>query len=136
MHSGLVFDDLEDINEAENGGTINATGSDDLFLFSGMNPEEVQFIKDQKDAVIFLVDCSASMFEPNQHNPDSTSSINQILKATLSFMKSKIINSDSDKVGIVLFNCSESNNPLNYKNISVMQSLDALDAQVIKEFQR
>ena len=105
MHSGLDFDDLDDIDDAGNGGTINATGSDDLFLFSGMNPEEVQLVKDQKDAVIFLIDCSASMFEQNQHNPDSTSSINQILKATLSFMKSKIISSESDRVGIVLFGC-------------------------------
>ena len=128
MHSGLDFDDFDDVEDAGNGGTINATGSDDLFMFTGMNPEEVQLIKDQKDAVIFLVDCSASMFEPNPHNPDSTSSINQILKATLSFMKTKIINSESDRVGIVLFGCTESNNPLNFKNISVMQSLDSLDA--------
>jgi hypothetical protein len=74
------------------------------------------------------------MFEENPHNPDSTSSIDQILKATLSFMKNKIITSESDRVGIILFGCKTSNNPLNFKNITVMQSLDSLDAQVIKEF--
>ena len=68
------------------------------------------------------------MFELNPNNPNSTSSLDQILKAALSFMKTKIITSDSDKVGIVLYGCQISNNPLNFKNISVMQSLDSLDA--------
>lgn len=117
----MDFDDLDDYQDAENGGTINGTGgSDDMFLFSGMNQEEAQFLKDQKDAVIFLIDCGASMFEENPHNPDSTSSIDQILKATLGFMKNKIITSESDRVGIILFGCQSSNNPLNFKNITVM----------------
>jgi hypothetical protein len=34
----MDFDDLDDYQDAENGGTINGTGgSDDMFLFSGMN---------------------------------------------------------------------------------------------------
>jgi hypothetical protein len=33
----MDFDDLDEFEDAGNGGTINATGSDDMFLFSGMN---------------------------------------------------------------------------------------------------
>ena len=100
----MDFEDLNDDNGAndEMGGTNHV---DDLFLFSGMDQSEINSLKDQKDAVIFLVDCSSSMFQPNPNNPDHTSSIDQILKATLSFMKSKIITSDSDKIGIILYGC-------------------------------
>jgi ATP-dependent DNA helicase 2 subunit 1 len=35
-------------------------------------------------------------------------------------MKNKIITSESDRVGIVLFGCSSSINPLNFKNITVL----------------
>ena len=50
-------------------------------------------------------------------------------------MKTKIITSDSDKVGVILYGCQNSDNPLNFKHITVMQNLDCLDAQIIKEFQ-
>jgi hypothetical protein len=33
----MDFDDLDDVEDAGVGGTINGTGSDDMFLFSGMN---------------------------------------------------------------------------------------------------
>jgi hypothetical protein len=37
----MDFEDLfEDVDEAGNGGTINGTGSDDPWLFTGMNQEE------------------------------------------------------------------------------------------------
>lgn len=132
----MDFEDLVDEgDDQQNGGTFNGTGTDDIFLFSGMNQEETALLKDQKDAVIFLIDCRQSMFEPNPHNPNSSNSIDQILKATLSFMKTKIISSDSDKVGVILFGCETSDNPLNFKHISVLQNLDCLDAQIIKDFQ-
>lgn len=114
-------------------GTNNQV--DDLFLFSGMDQTEANQIRDQKDAVIFLIDCQSSMFEPNAHNPLQAHSLDQILKATLSFMKSKIITSDSDKIGIVLYGCAATQNPLNFPHIFVLQSLDSTDAQIIKSFQ-
>jgi hypothetical protein len=44
-------------------------------MFAGMDQDEANKLKDQKDSVIFLVDCGKSMFAPNPHNPDSTSNI-------------------------------------------------------------
>ena len=76
------------------------------------------------------------MFQTNPHNPDSTSSIDQVLKATLQFMKSKVIKSDSDKIAIVLYNCEQSQNTLNFPHTVVYQSLEATDATIIKQFQQ
>ena len=47
-----------------------AGGWDDNFAF-GLNESEEQEIKDQKDAVIFLIDCHRTMQMHNPHNgPD------------------------------------------------------------------
>ena len=60
------------------------------------------------------------------------------MRATLSFIKTKIISNENDKVGIVLYGVSQSGlkvkneNSLNFKNIHVLYSLDVPDAQLIK----
>lgn len=56
---------------------------------------------------MFLIDCHKTMHEENPHN-GGDSNLTQILKACLSFMKTKIITSDDDKVGIVLYGCKHS----------------------------
>ena len=66
----MDFDDIFG-GEAEdnNGDAQDGAGFDnDMFLFSGMNQDEVNQYKEQKDSVIFLVDCHASMFRPNPFN--------------------------------------------------------------------
>lgn len=50
-------------------------------------------------------------------------------------MKSKIITSDNDKIGIVLYGCKTSNNSLNFNNIYVLQKLDTPDANSIKKIE-
>lgn len=76
------------------------------------------------------------MHEKNPHNgPDSPSNIHQVLEACLSFMKTKIITSDNDKIGIVLYGCKQSNNSLNFHNIYVFQKLDSPDANSIKNLE-
>ena len=57
------------------------------------------------------------------------------MRAALSFMKTKIITSDNDKIGIVLFGCNKTENSLNLPNITVLQKLDTPDAATIKNFQ-
>ena len=39
----------------------------DLFMF-GMNTQEIEEMRTQKDSVIFLIDCHRSMHQPNPHN--------------------------------------------------------------------
>jgi len=49
-------------------------------------------------------------------------------------MKTKIITNDNDKIGIVLYGCSKTDNSLNLANITVLQRLDTPDAATIKSF--
>ena len=130
----MDFEDLDGgAGDADQFG-LGGHQEDDLFLFSGMDESEANMLRDQKDAVIFLIDCRESMFRQNPHNPSQSSSITQVLKATLSFMKTKIITSDSDKIGIILYGSQTTNNLLNFKHINLLQNLDATDAQIIKNF--
>ena len=57
-----------------------------------------------------------------------------VLRAALSFMKTKIITNDNDKIGIVLYGCARTVNSLNLPNITVLQQLDTPDAGIIKNF--
>ena len=43
-------------------------------------------------------------------------------------MKTKIITSDNDKIGIVLYGSKTTDNSLNFNNICVLQKLDSPDA--------
>ena len=114
--------------------------ADDLFMFTGMNAEEIEEYKDMKDSVIFLIDCHKSMYAQNEFNGrptedcESTSSVDSVLRAALSFMKTKIITNDNDKIGIVLYGCNKTDNSLNLPNITVLQRLDTPDAATIKKF--
>lgn len=65
---------------------------------------------------------------------ESTSSIDSVLRAALSFMKTKIITNDNDKIGIILYGCAKTDNSLNLANITVLQRLDTPDAATIKNF--
>jgi hypothetical protein len=76
-------------------------------LLPGLDQNEIDQLKELKDSVIFLIDCHASMHsKPNPHNEAGISSIETVLKACLSFLKTKIITSMQDKVGVVLFGCA------------------------------
>lgn len=70
----------------------------------------------------------------NQSDDKDTSSVSCVLKAALSFMKNKIITNDNDKIGVVLYGCSQTQNSLNVKNVFVLQKLDVPDAATIKSF--
>ena len=63
LHAQMDFDDMFG-GEAEHGGAGNEL-ADDLFMFTGMNAEEIEAYKDMKDSVIFLIDCHRSMYAQN-----------------------------------------------------------------------
>ncbi|CDW84185.1 ku p70 dna helicase [Stylonychia lemnae] len=126
----MDFEDLFEDNQE--GGEEGGAPSNDMFMF-GMNEKEVEEMKQNRDSVVFLVDCHRSMHERNPHNGEGQeSNVQQILSACLSFMKTKIITSDNDKIGIVLYGCKLSNNSMNFNNIYVFQKLDGPDALSIK----
>lgn len=50
-------------------------------------------------------------------------------------MKTKVITSDNDKIGIVLYGSKQAKNSLNFNHIYVFQSLDSPDAKTIKSLE-
>ena len=63
--------------------------------------------------------------------------IEQVLTAIHNFVKSKIINGDFDKVGIVLWGCGRSggqvsnDNPLGFQGIHILYSIDVPEAFLV-----
>ena len=47
------------------------------------------------------------MNEGNPHNSNGQGNIEQILRASLGFIKSKIISNENDKIGIILYGVSK-----------------------------
>lgn len=69
------------------------------------------------------------MSEPNNvHNPDKVSSVDAVMKACFQFMKSKIIHSEQDKIGVILYGSSQTDNGINAPGVAMFQGLDVLDA--------
>lgn len=141
----MDFDDLlgdGGFGEADGGFGGEDAQANDLFMF-GLNSQEIEDMKSQKDSVIFLIDCHKSMHQRNPHNgQDQDSNLQQVLKAALSFVKTKIITNENDKIGIVLYGCGSSENQkvknqnsLNFKDVHVLYSLDAPDANLIKQLE-
>ena len=63
------------------------------------------------------------MFAPNPFNSAQNktgqpqSSVEAVLNAALSFMKTKIVTSDNDKIGVVLYGCNKTQNSMDYQNV-------------------
>lgn len=69
-------------------------------------------------------------------NDDGTSSVSTVLRAALSFIKTKIITNDNDKIGIILFGQPKTQNTLNLERVFVLQKLDTPDANTIKDLKK
>ena len=90
-------------------------------------------IREQKDAVIFLVDMHPSMLQPNQHNGDTKEcNAAQVLRAALSFIKTKIITAESDRLAIILYGQNADDIS---KRVEVLYALDQPDATLIKDLE-
>jgi len=91
---------------------------------------------EQNDAVIFILDCGKPMQESMPRNEGAKSNIEEVLSATCSFMRTKIISGNKDRVGIILYSCGRSNNPFDFSGICVFRRLELLNASSIKELDR
>ncbi|OMJ95374.1 hypothetical protein SteCoe_1293 [Stentor coeruleus] len=104
---------------------------EDLFL--GEDEEQgPQDYLPQKDEVIMLIDCSASMMLA--HNNGDIPFF-MVIKAALGFLKSRILSSETDSIAIILYNTKAKKNHMELENIYVLQDLASPDAQRIKELQ-
>ena len=80
-------------------------------------------MRDKKDGIIFVIDCSRDMFMERTYSDSSTSQsltpFQMSTRAVLSVIKNKIVSSSDDLVGLIFFNCQETKNATNFLNINV-----------------
>jgi len=81
-----------------------------------------------RDAIIFLIDCSTSMFEPTENKEIP---FNNAIKCLIQTITDKIITSDSDLIGICLYNTEKKKNINDFENIFILFDLDVPDPKII-----
>ena len=105
---------------------------DDL-LFLEKDFQEQHFFP-TKDCILFLIDCSPSMFNLVQDSSNKiTTPISTLLKITENFLKTKIISNQNDLFGIVLFNTDKINNDMNFEGVNILLKIEAPNAFNIKK---
>ncbi|KAK3104193.1 hypothetical protein FSP39_025165 [Pinctada imbricata] len=89
-----------------------------------------------RDGLIFLIDCSKSMFDREDTDDDEEESHFQLcVRCAKTTLQNKIISSDKDLVGIVFMGTEKADNPSDFKHISVYQPLDQPGAPRIIELE-
>ena len=106
---------------------------DDLLFLEKDNTEQ-QFFP-TKDCIIFLIDCSSSMFNIIQDTTlnQKTTPLSTLLKVTENFLKTKIISNQNDLFGIVLFNTEIKNNEMDFDGVNTLFKIEAPNALNIKK---
>ena len=119
-------------NFTTNPNQEGANEFDDL-LFLDKDFQQQQFYP-SKDCILFLIDCSPSMNNIIQNFDNSkTTPLSSILNITENFLKTKIISSQNDLFGIILFNTSKTNNEMNFEGVNVLFKIEAPNAFNIKK---
>ncbi|KAF9374594.1 X-ray repair cross-complementing protein 6 [Podila verticillata] len=85
-----------------------------------------------RDSILFVIDCSPSMLQPDQEGevPFKTA-----IKCASAVLLNKIVTSETDLVGIVLYGTAKAKNANNFENIYVLQDLDAPDVHKILQLE-
>lgn len=91
------------------------------------------YISATKDGLIFLIDCSKSMFDKDDE--DEQSHFQLCIKCAKTTLQNKIISSDKDMVGVVFFGTDKDKNPSDFKHIFIYQDLDQPGAPRILELE-
>ena len=106
---------------------------DDLLFLEKDNTEQQYF--PTKDCIIFLIDCSSSMFNIIQDTTlnQKTTPLSTLLKVTENFLKTKIISNQNDLFGIVLFNTEIKNNEMDFDGVNALFKIEAPNALNIKK---
>ncbi|VDI60204.1 X-ray repair cross-complementing protein 5-like [Mytilus galloprovincialis] len=86
-----------------------------------------------KDGLIFLVDCSKSMFD--SEDEDQESHFQLCIKCAKTTLQNKIISSDKDLIGVVFFGTDKAKNTSDFKHIYIYQELDQPGAPRILELE-
>ncbi|KAF8979016.1 X-ray repair cross-complementing protein 6 [Entomortierella lignicola] len=85
-----------------------------------------------RDSILFVIDCSPSMLQPSE---DGEIPFYTAIKCAMTVQLNKIISSDSDLVGVVLYGTDKSRNTNNFANIYVLQDLEVPDVNKILQLE-
>ncbi|KAG0244418.1 X-ray repair cross-complementing protein 6 [Actinomortierella wolfii] len=94
--------------------------------------DEAQTQLQNRDSILFVIDSSPAMHEVNE---DGESPFKMAIKCAKSVQMNKIISSESDLVGIMVYGVEKTKNANNFENICVLQDLDIPDASGIKQLE-
>ncbi|XP_065533180.1 X-ray repair cross-complementing protein 6 isoform X2 [Lathamus discolor] len=83
-----------------------------------------------RDSLIFLVDASEGMFEPDG---DGVTPFDMTIQCIWSVYTSKIISSDRDLLGVVFYGTEKNKNSADFKHVYVLQELDNPGAKRVLE---
>ncbi|CAI8018048.1 X-ray repair cross-complementing protein 6 [Geodia barretti] len=86
-----------------------------------------------KDCLVLLLDAGKQMFQGGGQPEDVPFAL--CLKCVKSVLLNKIISSEKDLVGVVLYGTAKSQNKSDFKHVYVLQDLDTPDAPRIKEIE-
>ena len=84
----------------------------------------------QRDAVVFCIDCRPSMFRGGAESP-----FRSAVTCAARTLSNKIISSDTDLVGVLLYGTKKSKNENSFDGVYVLHDLDVPSAQRIKELE-
>ncbi|KAJ3281388.1 X-ray repair cross-complementing protein 6, partial [Borealophlyctis nickersoniae] len=94
--------------------------------FEENEPGEFQF--SEKDTVIFAIDASPKMQELDE---DGISHFNGALRCAVRFLQGKIVQSETDFMGLVFFGTEKHRNQMNFEHIQTYYELDVPDVDRI-----
>ncbi|KAJ3056120.1 X-ray repair cross-complementing protein 6 [Rhizophlyctis rosea] len=87
----------------------------------------------EKDNVIFVIDASPLMHEVDK---EGVSYFTAALKCASRFLQTKIVQSESDLMGLVFFGTEHAKNGMNFEHIYTLYDLDFPDVERILELER
>jgi ATP-dependent DNA helicase 2 subunit 1 len=111
-------------------------GNDDVDPF-GQDPEDPENGPESvpRDALLFVVDCtSRGALEPLK--PGGRPAVAEVLASAASVLKTKVITSSDDRVGILLYGVRDMSNPNSFEGIRIIQELGEPNAQRIRQLQQ
>mmetsp|Transcript_45290 Transcript_45290/g.80399 ORF Transcript_45290/g.80399 Transcript_45290/m.80399 type:complete len:662 (-) Transcript_45290:98-2083(-) len=128
--------DPTDYGGGGGGGGDQADGFSDLLgLEEGGSDPSSNEPAVLRDAVLFVIDVSfAAVLQPLV--PGGRTAVAEALSAAASVLKTKVITSPDDRVGVVLYGVREQQNPNSFQGIRVIQELDRPSAQRIRQLEQ
>ena len=104
---------------------------DDVEYSNEESDENKQSWEIGRDGLILLIDATKSMFIKDEEN----TSFEKCMKCAKSVLMNKIISSEKDLLGIVLFGTEKHQNSSEFKNVFTLQELDMPDADRVLQIE-